>query len=47
MRVAPLLLALAVGAAACGDRGPLPRKVANDSVSALLKSYQAQVEQAQ
>lgn len=47
MRVAPLLLAIAVGAAACGDRGPLPRKVANDSVSALVKSYQAQVEQAQ
>lgn len=47
MRVAPLLLAIAVGAAACGDRGPLPRKVANDSVSNLLKTYAAQVEQAQ
>ncbi len=47
MRVAPLLLAIAVGVAACGDRGPLPRKIANDSVSALLKTYQAQVEQAQ
>jgi predicted small lipoprotein YifL len=47
MRVAPLLLAAVVVVAACGDRGPLPRKVANDSVSALLQSYQAQVEQAQ
>lgn len=47
MRVAPVLLAAVVGLAACGDRGPLPRKVANDSVSALLKSYQAQVEQVQ
>ncbi len=48
MRVAPLLLAITVGGlAACGDNGPLPKKVANDSVSALLKTYQAQVEQAQ
>lgn len=47
MRVAPLLIAIAVGLAACGDNGPLPKKVANDSVSSLLKSYQAQVEQAQ
>ncbi len=47
MRVALVVLAAAVGLAACGDRGPLPRKIANDSVTALLKTYQTQVEQAQ